>query len=107
MLAEKPLQDLEEHLAHPGGVLHVGPPARHRILDAVEHIGDLIETDRPALPVCQDDGFEAVRALERVSEIDEAACNARVKRCFSIETMVAAYERVYSTIFEMEAKKVT
>ena len=29
----------------------------------------------------------------------------RVQQCFSIETMVEAYERVYATIFELEAKR--
>ena len=48
---------------------------------------------------------EAVRALERLSEIDRSACRQRVQQCFSIETMVKAYERVYSTIFELEAKR--
>ncbi|MGA2186007.1 MAG: glycosyltransferase family 4 protein [Bryobacteraceae bacterium] len=48
---------------------------------------------------------EAVRALERVCEIDRAACRKRVQRCFSIETMVEAYEHVYSTVFDLEAKK--
>ena len=48
---------------------------------------------------------EAVRALERVSEIDRAACRRRVQQCFSVETMVDAYERVYATIFDLEAKK--
>ncbi len=47
---------------------------------------------------------EAVRALERLGEIDRAACRRRVQECFSIETMVAAYERVYQQIFELEAK---
>jgi len=44
---------------------------------------------------------EAVRALERIGEIDRAACRRRVQERFSIETMVEAYERVYSTIFEL------
>lgn len=48
---------------------------------------------------------EAVRALERVLEIDRAECRQRVQQCFSVETMVEAYEQVYSTIFELEAKK--
>ena len=48
---------------------------------------------------------EAVRALERVSEIDRSACRQRVQQCFSIDTMVEAYERVYSTIFDLEAKR--
>ncbi len=42
---------------------------------------------------------EAVEALERLPEIDRNACRQRVQQCFSIETMVEAYERVYSTIF--------
>ena len=48
---------------------------------------------------------EAVQALERLSEIDRSACRKRVQQCFSIETMVEAYERVYSTIFDLEAKR--
>jgi glycosyltransferase involved in cell wall biosynthesis len=48
---------------------------------------------------------EAVRALERIPEIDGSACRRRVTQRFSIETMVQAYERVYSTIFDLEAKR--
>ena len=48
---------------------------------------------------------EAVRALERVSEIDRSACRERVQQCFSIKTMVEAYERVYLTILDHEAKR--
>ena len=48
---------------------------------------------------------EAVRALERLAEIDRACLPQRVQQRFSIETMVEAYERVYSTIFELEAKR--
>src|SRR5436190_8529554 len=48
---------------------------------------------------------EAVRALEHLSQIDRNACRQRVQQCFSIETMVEAYERVYHTIFDMEAKR--
>ena len=48
---------------------------------------------------------EAVRALGRLSEIDRGACRQRVQQCFSIETMVEAYERVYSTIFDLEARR--
>src|SRR5271166_4019839 len=43
---------------------------------------------------------EAVRALERVSQIDRAACRRRVEQCFSVEKMVEAYERVYWRIFD-------
>src|SRR6266404_3431575 len=48
---------------------------------------------------------QAVQALERVAEIDRNVCRQRVQECFSIETMVKAYEQVYSTIFELEAKR--
>jgi glycosyltransferase involved in cell wall biosynthesis len=48
---------------------------------------------------------DAVLALRRLGEIDRSACRRRVQECFSIETMVAAYERVYQQIFELEAKK--
>src|ERR1700733_7277061 len=47
---------------------------------------------------------QAVRALERLSEIDGSACRRRVEQHFSTETMVAAYEQVYCTIFNREAK---
>ena len=48
---------------------------------------------------------EAVRALERIPQIDRAACRERVKELFSIETMVEAYERVYCRIFDLEAAR--
>jgi glycosyltransferase involved in cell wall biosynthesis len=48
---------------------------------------------------------EAIRSLQRLREIDGAACRQRVRQRFSIETMVQAYERVYRTIFELEANK--
>ncbi len=48
---------------------------------------------------------EAVHAVNRISAIDRAACRKRVEERFSIETMVDGYERVYSKIFELEAKK--
>ncbi len=48
---------------------------------------------------------EAVQALQRLGEIDRSACRQRVQNCFSIETMVKAYERVYKTVFDLEAKR--
>jgi len=48
---------------------------------------------------------QAVQALERIHEIDRSACRRRVQHCFSIETMVEAYERVYAAIFDLEARK--
>jgi glycosyltransferase involved in cell wall biosynthesis len=47
---------------------------------------------------------EASVALQRVGEIDGAICRQRVRECFSVETMIQAYERVYQTIFEREAE---
>jgi glycosyltransferase involved in cell wall biosynthesis len=52
-----------------------------------------------------DNVHEAVQALKRLGEIDRRACRQRVRECFSIETMVEAYERVYHTIFELEANR--
>jgi len=48
---------------------------------------------------------EAVQVLGRISEIDRRACRSRVRQHFSIETMVEGYERVYSTIFDLEARR--
>lgn len=48
---------------------------------------------------------EAVLALRGITGIDRKACRDRVRQRFSIETMVAAYERVYATIFEREGQK--
>jgi glycosyltransferase involved in cell wall biosynthesis len=48
---------------------------------------------------------EAVQALGRLAEIDRRACRRRVEQRFSIASMVAAYERVYATIFELEETK--
>ncbi|HTY22806.1 MAG TPA: glycosyltransferase family 4 protein [Desulfomonilaceae bacterium] len=48
---------------------------------------------------------EAVRALERIPEIDRHACRRRVRQHFSIETMVEGYEQVYSRIFDLEARR--
>jgi glycosyltransferase involved in cell wall biosynthesis len=50
---------------------------------------------------------EAVNSLKRLPEIDPSACRQRVARYFSIQTMVEAYERVYSTIFDLEQKKLS
>jgi len=48
---------------------------------------------------------EAAQALQRLREIDRSACRKRVQQCFSIDTMVMAYEQVYNTIFNLEAKR--
>jgi glycosyltransferase involved in cell wall biosynthesis len=48
---------------------------------------------------------EAAQALQRLREIDCGACRKRVQQRFSIDTMVEAYEQVYGTIFDLEAKR--
>jgi len=48
---------------------------------------------------------QAVQALSRLAEIDRRVCRHRVETRFSIATMVAAYEHVYATIFELEERK--
>jgi glycosyltransferase involved in cell wall biosynthesis len=48
---------------------------------------------------------EATRALKHLSQIEPTACRDRVRRCFSVETMVEKYERVYQMIFDLEARK--
>jgi glycosyltransferase involved in cell wall biosynthesis len=48
---------------------------------------------------------DAVLSLQRLREIDPSACRKRVQQCFSIDTMVEAYEQVYNTIFNLEAKR--
>jgi glycosyltransferase involved in cell wall biosynthesis len=52
-----------------------------------------------------DNVAEAAQALGRISEIDRRACRSRVRQYFSIDTMVEGYERVYSTIFDLEASR--
>lgn len=48
---------------------------------------------------------EAARAVKRLGEIRPEACRRRVLEHFSVETMVTAYERVYRTVFELEARR--
>jgi glycosyltransferase involved in cell wall biosynthesis len=48
---------------------------------------------------------EAVRALDAVPSIQDNACRRRVEERFSIATMVEAYERVYTRIFELERER--
>jgi len=50
---------------------------------------------------------EAVQRLQRLQEIDRTACRKRVRQRFSVETMVESYERVYQTIFDLEARRQT
>jgi len=55
--------------------------------------------------VLVDNVTAAVQALARISKIDRRACRNRVQQYFSIDAMVEGYERVYSTIFDLEAKR--
>ena len=48
---------------------------------------------------------ESVEAVKQIDTIDPAACRKRVEECFSIPTMVQAYEKVYAEIFEIEGEK--
>jgi glycosyltransferase involved in cell wall biosynthesis len=64
---------------------------------------EVIQDGQTGFLVC--DAAEAERALERVGEIDGGTCRQRVQQYFSIETMVEAYEKVYRTVFELEARK--
>jgi glycosyltransferase involved in cell wall biosynthesis len=64
---------------------------------------EVIEDGRTGFLVAN--AAEAVRALDRISEIDRAVCRQRVQERFSIETMVQAYERVYCGIFDLQTKR--
>lgn len=51
------------------------------------------------------DVSEAVKALQRISEIIPAACREHVELNFSIEKMVDGYEAVYAQIFSNELSR--
>ncbi len=48
---------------------------------------------------------EAVQSLRKLDEIDQTACREHVQQRFSIDTMVAGYERVYAEIFSLESNR--
>jgi glycosyltransferase involved in cell wall biosynthesis len=48
---------------------------------------------------------EAVEAVKKIESIDRTACRKRVEECFSISTMVQAYEKVYLDIFKLKDDK--
>lgn len=50
---------------------------------------------------------QAAHAVDRLCEIDRFVCRQRVERHFSVETMVESYERVYQTIFDTEAARLS
>jgi len=49
---------------------------------------------------------KAVEAVKKIGTIDRNACRRRVEENFSIPKMVAAYEKVYIDIFQLEAEKI-
>ena len=64
---------------------------------------EVIEDGRTGILVDSVEG--AVQGLERIGQIDRRACRRRVETCFSVDAMVAAYERVYGIIFEREERR--
>lgn len=48
---------------------------------------------------------EAVEAVKNIDKIERADCRRRVEENFTIDCMVAGYERVYERIFELEQSK--
>ena len=64
---------------------------------------EVIENGRTGFLVHSAD--EASQRLRDLSEIDRSVCRQRVQQCFSIEAMVASYERVYQMIFDREGAR--
>ncbi len=48
---------------------------------------------------------QAVKALDRLADIDRKLCRKKVDKRFSVDAMVAGYEKVYRKIFEIEDAK--
>jgi glycosyltransferase involved in cell wall biosynthesis len=51
------------------------------------------------------DADQAALRLRDLAAIDRSVCRQRVQKFFSIEAMVKSYERVYETIFDLEAAR--
>ena len=49
---------------------------------------------------------QAADAVTKIDRIDRSCCRKRVEQNFSIETMVAGYEKVYKEIFERDGNSV-
>jgi glycosyltransferase involved in cell wall biosynthesis len=49
---------------------------------------------------------EAVEAVVKIDRIDRKKCRRRVEENFTIDKMVAGYEKVYAEIFRREAQKI-
>ncbi|TSA52435.1 MAG: glycosyltransferase family 4 protein, partial [Planctomycetaceae bacterium] len=50
---------------------------------------------------------EAVEAVDKIEQIDRKKCRQRVEENFTIDKMVAGYEKVYEEIFRREAQKLS
>ncbi|MHC4624579.1 MAG: glycosyltransferase, partial [Planctomycetota bacterium] len=48
---------------------------------------------------------EAVEAVAKIDAIDRKECRRRVEENFTIDCMVASYEKVYAEIFRREHEK--
>jgi glycosyltransferase involved in cell wall biosynthesis len=64
---------------------------------------EVIEDGRTGFLVS--DATDAASCIRDLPHIDRRACRERVERCFSIDAMVSGYERVYETIFGIEAAR--
>jgi len=64
---------------------------------------EVVENGRTGFLV--DTVSEAVLALRELGGIDRAACRERVRRLFSVDSMVDGYERVYNRIFDLEQRR--
>jgi len=48
---------------------------------------------------------DAVEAIDKIPQIDPAACRRHVEKNFTIDIMVSKYEKVYEKIFQLEEQK--
>lgn len=64
---------------------------------------EVIEDGRTGILVDSVEG--AVQGLARIGAIDRRVCRRRVETRFSVDAMVAAYERVYGMVFECEERR--
>jgi glycosyltransferase involved in cell wall biosynthesis len=66
---------------------------------------EVIDDERTGFLV--DNANQAAHAVDRLCEIDRFVCRQRVQQHFSVERMVESYERVYETIFDTEAARLS
>ena len=48
---------------------------------------------------------EALEALEKIPSISREKCRHHIAEHFSVDSMVAKYEKVYARIFELQGQK--